>query len=112
MPQLDQLIHAMVKHTAEALILQHGQKPALLMDGMQRSVVKTALAAAQISKLVAEIAPGEERVTVSGGGETSFVYELAGSPFHVKVDAGPKVVIRAATPSAEPNLKYSDDSVR
>ena len=101
MPQLDQLINAMVKHKAEALILQHGQKPALLMDGTQRSIVKTALAAAQVSQLVAAIAPGEERVTVAGGGKSSFVYELAGSLFHVKVSAGPKVVIRTAIPRAE-----------
>ena len=83
MPQLDQLIHAMVKHNAEALILQHGQKPALLMDGTERSIVKTALAAAQISQLVAEIAPGEERGSVADGGDSSFTYELAGSPFHI-----------------------------
>ena len=100
MPQLDQLINAMIRHNAEALILQHGQKPALLMEGTERPIVKKALAAAQISKLVVEIAPGEEREAVAGGGTSSFTYELAGSPFHIDVSEGPKVVIRTGV--AEP----------
>ena len=100
MPQLDQLIQILVKHNAEALILQSGQKPALLMDGAERSIVKTALAGGQVSQLAAEIAPAEERGTVAGGGSSSFTYEMAGSPFQVEVEIGPKVVIRAATANA------------
>ena len=102
MPQLDQLINAMVKHKAEALILQPGQKPSLLMDGTERSIVKTALAAPQISQLVVEIAPDEERARVAAGSNSSFTYEMAGSPFQVQVSVGPKVVIRAGIPCAEP----------
>jgi twitching motility protein PilT len=101
MPQLDQLINAMVRHKAEALILEDGQKPALLMDGTERSIVKTALAAAQISQLIAEIAPGKERLTLAGGGESNFTYELAARPFDVEVSPGPKVVIRTAKPQVQ-----------
>jgi hypothetical protein len=78
MAQLDQLIDAMLSHRAEALLLRTGSKPCLLLDGAERTIVKTPLNAAQVSRLTAEIAPSEHRSTVAGGRAASFTYDRGG----------------------------------
>jgi len=96
MAQLDQLINAMLQHKAEALVLQPGQRPSLLLDGTERPVVKSTLTAAHVSRLTAEIAPTEHRPAVEAGGVATFSYDLAGSTVNVEVSHGPKAVVRPA----------------
>jgi twitching motility protein PilT len=102
MARLDQLISAMLQHGAEALVLEPGHKPSLLMNGSERPIVKSTLTAAHVTQLAAEIAPAEHRPTVAAGGLTSFVYELGGQTIDVEMTEGPKAVIRpraAASPA-------------
>jgi twitching motility protein PilT len=105
MARLDQLIKAMLQHGAEALVLQPGHKPSLLMNGSERAIVKSVLTAAHVSQLAAEIAPAEQRPIVEAGGVTSFVYELGGNLVEVEISEGPKAVARpgvAASPQPIP----------
>jgi twitching motility protein PilT len=109
MARLDQLIAAMFQHDAEALVLRPGSKPSLLMDGSERPIVKSTLAASHVAQLTAEIAPGEHRSAIAAGGVASFVYELDGRRVDVEVSEGPQAIVRpgavATTPSpaaAEP----------
>jgi len=97
--QLDQLIEAMFEHQAEALVLQPGQRPSLLLAGTERPIVKSALVAAHVSRLAAEIAPSDQRAAVAAGGVASFDYKLGGQTVKVEVSAGPKAVIRASSPT-------------
>lgn len=101
MAQLDQLIEAMLQHSAEALVLQRDHKPCLLMGGAERPIVKTALAADHVSRLAAEIAPGEQSAAIAGGGTGSFAYVVNGSTVQVEITAGPKAVIRPGPPVTE-----------
>ena len=82
MAQLDQLINAMIKHGAEALVLLNNQKPTLVMEGTERPIVKTPLGAGQINQLVAQIAPGDQLAEGQAG---NFRYELAGALFDVQL---------------------------
>jgi twitching motility protein PilT len=96
MAQLDQLIDAMLAHQAEALLLRSGRKPCLLLDGAERTIVKTPLNASQLSRLTAEIAPSEHRSTVAQGGVASFAYDRGGQTVQVEVGEGPQVRVRPA----------------
>jgi twitching motility protein PilT len=96
MAHLDQLIGAMLQHNAESLILSDGERPALVLGGSPRPVVRTALQAAQVTRLVEEIAPADQRNAVAAGLEVSFGYSYEGRDVQVEVAAGPRVVIRAA----------------
>jgi twitching motility protein PilT len=103
MARLDQLINAMLQHSAEALVLEPGHKPSLLMNGSERPIVKSTLTAAHVLQLAAEIAPPDHRPIVEAGGLTSFVYELGGQRIDVEMTEGPKAVIRLGTaPSPAP----------
>ena len=102
MAQLDQIINALIKHKADALALAQGQKPALLLGGTTRPVTKTPLDGAQVSRLVAEIAPEDQQSTVASGGEADFVYTCGGTTVQVEVRRGPRVVIRPASGTAQP----------
>ena len=97
MAQLDQLIDAMLTHKAEALLLRAGSKPCLLLDGAERTIVKTPLNASQISRLAAEIAPSEQRSTVGAGGVASFAYDRGGRTVQVEIGEGPQLRVRPQT---------------
>jgi twitching motility protein PilT len=97
MARLDQLINAMLQHGAEALVLQPGHKPSLLMNGSERPIVKSALTPTHVSQLAAEIAPAEHRPTVEAGGVTSFAYEVGGRRVDVEMSEGPRAIIRPGT---------------
>jgi len=96
MAQLDQLIDAMLTHQAEALLLRSGHKPCLLIDGAERTIVKTPLNAQQVSRLTAEIAPSEHRSTVTQGGVVSFAYDRGGQTVQVEVGEGSHVRVQPA----------------
>jgi twitching motility protein PilT len=109
MARLDQLIDAMLQHGAEALVLQPGQRPSLLLDGALRPIVKSALTAANISRLAAEIAPSEHRPAIDAGGAAAFAYDVGGRGVQVEVSPGPEATVRPAeTASAKPP---QDDAV-
>ena len=94
MAQLDQLINAMLQHSAEALVLQPGQKPSLLINGAQRPIVKSVLTAAHVSRLTAEIAPDEHRAAVAAGGQATFDYTVGGKTVRIEVSPGPEARFR------------------
>jgi len=99
MAQLDQLIKAMLQHEAQALVLQPGQKPSLLLDGSERPIVKSALTAAHVARLTAEIAPEDQRATVANGSPTRFDYVIEGKTVTVAMSVGPAVQVRPVAPA-------------
>ncbi len=101
MAQIDQLIGALAQHGAEALVLQDGQKPALLLKGSRRPIVNSALSAAQAARLVAEIAPASQRATLASGQAVNFTYVSDGVT--VAVDA-------PATGTVTITMVHDDDS--
>ncbi len=94
MAQLDALIGALVKHRAEALELADGQKPALVLGGARRPIVNSTLSAAQVSRLVAEIAPPDQRPALTAGEAVSFVYASDGARVSVEAGGSGPVTIR------------------
>jgi twitching motility protein PilT len=106
MAQLDQLISAMLQHEAEALVLQPGQKPSLVLGGTERPIVKSALTAAHVSRLTAEIAPADQRAAVAAGDETSFNYAVGGRMVRVQLAPGSAVRVtpHAPAPPAAPEI--------
>jgi len=93
MAQLDQLIGALAKHEAEALVLQDGQKPALILKGTRRPIVNSALSAAQAARLVAEIVPPSERANLASGTAVNFNYVSDGVTVAVDAPATGTVTI-------------------
>ena len=73
MARLDQLIDALVKHSAESLVLTEGTKPALIMGGKSRPIVKTALDITQLRQLVVEVTPSHRQDEVMAGQEMTFI---------------------------------------
>jgi len=69
MAKLDQLIDALVKHSAESLVLNEGTKPALIINGSSRPIVKTELDISQMRQLAAEVTPSHQRDDVMAGKE-------------------------------------------
>ena len=94
MPQLDRLIEALIKHRAEALVLEEGQKPSLLMAGSRRPIVATPLSAGQVAGLVAEIASQEDRQALAAGRPVAFSYAPDGTTVQVESRGSQEVVIR------------------
>jgi twitching motility protein PilT len=72
----------------------------LLLDGALRPIVKSALTAAHVSRLAAEIAPPEHRQAIDAGGAASFTYEVGGRTVEVEVSQGPKATVRPARAAA------------
>jgi twitching motility protein PilT len=104
MARLDQLIGALVKHSAEYLVLADGSKPALVIDGTPRPIVKNQLDINQVRQLVVEVTPADQKDAVLSGQETTFLYGGGDAPVNVSVTPG-EVVIRlyqADTPVAPP----------
>jgi twitching motility protein PilT len=102
MAQLDQLIGAMFRHSAEAVMLAEGEKPALVIDGSARPVAKQSLDASQVLRLVAEVAPATHRERVDAGIATRFAYEGAGTTVEIELEDGPRVTIRPARAERAP----------
>ncbi|MCZ6650605.1 MAG: type IV pilus twitching motility protein PilT [Acidobacteria bacterium] len=96
MAQLDQLIGALAQHGGEALVLQDGQKPALILKGTRRPIVNSALSAAQAARLVAEIAPASQRPSLASGKAVSFTYVSDGVTVAVDAPATGTVTITMA----------------
>ena len=101
MARLDQLIGAMFKHSAEALVLADGRQPALSLDGTARPIVKKRLDASQVALLLSEIAPEGHLAAVAAGEATTFVYNGAGNAVTVEVGPGSRAVIREAPETPE-----------
>jgi twitching motility protein PilT len=102
MPQLDPLIGALVKHSAEALVLDQGAQPSLLVGGEARPVAKAMLMASQLTRLLGEIAPPDRREAVGAGQATVFDYSVDGITVRVEVSRGPRAVIRRAEAALAP----------
>jgi twitching motility protein PilT len=96
MAQLDRLIEAMIKNGAQALLLEPGHKPALLVGGARRPIVATPLQAQQVARLLAEIAPQAERAGVAGGQAACFTYATDGATVSVECDGQGGGAIRAS----------------
>ena len=94
MPQLNRLIGALVKHRAEALILEDGKKPTLLMGGAQRPIVATPVTAAQMTHLVSEIAPQKYHAALDAGQPVAFSYVSDGATVRVESSKAQGVVVR------------------
>ena len=101
MAQIDRLIEALIKHGAEALVLEPDQKPSLRLGGTLRPIVTTGLSAPQIARLVAEIAPAAQRGALTAGNETSFPHVVGGTEVLVQVGAGGAVQVRRDGAGAE-----------
>ena len=93
MARLDQLIDALVKHSAQSLVLTEGTKPSLIIDGQSRPIVKTALDISQLRQLAAEVTPSHLRDDVMAGNELTFVYGGASIPMNVEIKAT-EVILR------------------
>ena len=108
MARIDQLISAMIEHSASALMVAEGQRPSLNIGGTEHAITQLVLDAAQATGLLTEIAPDESRAAIQSGLGTSFVYSGAGDPVQVEISPGPKGVLKpmaAATvdpPAAAP----------
>jgi len=96
MAQLDRLMSALAQHGAEALVLQDGQKPALILEGTRRPIVNSALSAAQAARLVGEIAPAPQRAKLVSGQAVNFTYVSDGVTFAVEAPANGTVTITMA----------------
>ncbi len=94
MAQIDQLIAAMIQHSATALMVAEGERPSLDISGTERAVGKQVLNADQAAGLLAAIAPAESRSAIHSGLGTSFVYSGAGDPIQVEISPGPKAVLK------------------
>ena len=101
MAQLDPLIGALVKHGAEALILQHGEKPVLLLSGSRRPIVATALTGQQVARLLAEISPADQRGAAATGQPVRFTYLTDGVVVEVDSDGTREATIRISEPEAD-----------
>jgi twitching motility protein PilT len=85
MARLDQLISALVKHAAESLVLTEDTKPALIIEGQARAIVKSPLDLHQMRQLAAEITPPHQRESVLAGETMRFVYRGASVPVNVEI---------------------------
>jgi len=65
--RIDQLIAAMIEHSASALSVAEGQRPSLNIVGTEHTVAKQVLDAAQLTGLLIEIAPDESRSALQTG---------------------------------------------
>jgi len=101
MARLDQLIGALVKHSAESLVLAEDTKPALVIDGTPRPIVKSQLDINQVRQLVVEVTPADRRDAVLSGEATTFIYGGADAPVNVAVTPS-EVVIRLCRGAAPP----------
>jgi len=103
MARLDQLIDALVKHSAESLVLTEGTKPALIIDGQSRPIVKTPLDITQLRQLAAEVTPSHRQDAVLAGNEMTFIYGGASAPMQVEIRAT-EVTLRPLGAPPEPAI--------
>jgi twitching motility protein PilT len=85
MAQLDRFLAALVSHRASALMLGADVPAQLDMQGTPRAITKTAFSETQLLALLQELAPGNARTTLDGGGATSFTYTSDDGTFDVQV---------------------------
>lgn len=109
MAQLDQLIGALAKHGAEALVLQDGQKPSLILQGARRPIVNSALTAVQTARLVAEIAPEAQRASLAAGQAVNFTYVSDGVTFAVDAPSTGTVTITMARDDGAPQEEDNEE---
>ena len=103
MAQLDALIGALVKYSAQTLELTPGQQPVLTIAGARKSISKQSLEAMHIASLLREVAPVEQRPAIASGSVAAFAYSVDGAAVRVEIAPGPRAVIRpAATAPAAP----------
>ena len=102
MARLDQLIDALVKHSAESLVLTEGAKPALIIDGSSRPIVKTAVDISQMRQLAAEVTPSHLQDEVLAGNELNFIYGGASMPMRVEIKATEVILRPLDAAAAEP----------
>jgi twitching motility protein PilT len=102
MAQLDTLIGALVKHSAQSLELAPGQQAVLTIAGARKAISKQALEALQIVALLREVAPAGERMSIGDGGGAAFAYAVGGTAVRVEVGPGPHAVIRRESPGRAP----------
>jgi twitching motility protein PilT len=97
MAQLDALIGALVKYSAQTLELAPGQPPILTIAGARRSISKQALEAIHIASLLREVAPADQQPAIASGNSTTmFVYTVDGAAMRVELAPGPRALIRPA----------------
>jgi twitching motility protein PilT len=101
MAQLDPLIGALVKHGAEALVLQYGEKPSLVLSGARRPIVATPLTGQQVARLLAEISPADQRGAAATGQPVRFTYLTDGVVVEVDSDGTREATIRIFEPEAD-----------
>jgi len=109
MAQIDRLIGALVQHSADALILEDGQKPALLLQGSRRPIVNTALTADQMARLIGEIAPAPQRQALEAGQAVSFRYVSDGTAVAVAGPTSTSITITMDDGSAGNAVSVSDE---
>ena len=88
MARIDQLISAMIEHSASALMVAEGQRPSLNIGGTEHAITQLVLDAAQATGLLTEIAPDESKAAIQSGLGASFVYSGAGDPVQVEIFPG------------------------
>jgi twitching motility protein PilT len=96
MAHIDRLISVLVDKHADALTLQAGERPALVMAGDPHAVSSTVLKPEHVAQLVAEIAPDENRSSIAAGKPAKFTYNFAGTTVSVEFAAESGAVIRSA----------------
>ncbi len=119
MAQLDRFLAALVSHRASALMLGSDVPAQLDMHGTPRAITKTAFNEAQLVGLLQELAPGNARMALEGGAETSFAYTSDDGAFDVHVTAradGLRAVVRvqgaaAAAAAAEKTVTPMTEAV-
>jgi twitching motility protein PilT len=109
MAQIDRLIGALIQHSAEALILEDGQKPALMLEGSRRPIVNAALTSAQMARLIGEIAPAPQRQAMGAGQAVSFSYISDGTSVEVTAPSPGGFTITLSSGNAAAPVPVSDD---
>ena len=74
-------------------MLTEGTKPALIINGQSRPIVKTVLDISQLRQLTAEVTPSHRVDEVMAGQELSFIYGGAATPMMVEIKAT-EVILR------------------
>ena len=105
MPQIDQLLESMTKFGAQAAVLTSGERVQLAFPTGNRYASQT-ISHPGLMALVEEILP--EGTAIKPAGATRFLYESAGAPVLVQIEAGANSwrvwvkpqAVRPATPAA------------
>jgi len=103
MAQLDALIGALVKYSAQSLELAPGRQPVLTIAGARKSISRQSLEAMHIAALLREVAPEDQRPAIVSGTSATFAYSFDGTAVRVEVGPGPQAVIRPASVAPRPS---------